>query len=191
MPHITLPDEFPGIRSLFMYSPATSEPMNQLANVLLYDPEYSTLTPGERELVATYVSTLNECKYCATTHGSIARFQLGDEPELVRQVQQDPEHAAISDKLKALLKIAAKVRQDGKKVSSTDIDFAKEKGASEKEIHDTVLIAAAFSMFNRYVDGLATIAPEDPGLYEKIGRQRASEGYLTPPVPLDEESATH
>ncbi len=187
MPHITLSDEFPGIRSLFMYSPATSEPMNQLANLLLFDKDYSTLTPGERELIATYVSTLNTCKYCATTHGAIARFQLGDDPELVKQVQANPETANISDKLKALMRIAAKVQQDGKNVSAGDIAFAKQHGASEKEIHDTVLIAAVFCMFNRYVDGLATIAPDDPELYEKIGRQRSSEGYLTPAVPLGEE----
>ncbi len=186
MPHITLSDEFPGIRSLFNFSPATTEPMNQLANILLYDPESSTLTPGERELIATYVSTLNECKYCATTHGAIARFQLGDDPELVKQVQEDPEAANISNKLKALLRIAAKAQQSGKNVTTADVDFAKQQGASEKEIHDTVLITAAFCMFNRYVDGLATIAPDDPGIYEKIGRQRSAEGYLTPPVPLNE-----
>lgn len=186
MPHITLSDEFPGIRSLFNYSPETSEPMNQLANLLLFDKDFSTLTPGERELIATYVSTLNTCKYCSTTHASIARFQLGDKPDLVKQVQQDPEKAGISDKLKALLRIAAKVQQDGKLVNTTDIDHAKSKGASEKEIHDTVLIAATFCMFNRYVDGLAAIAPDDPELYEKIGRQRSAEGYLTPPVPLND-----
>src|SRR5665213_4302960 len=95
MPHINLPDEYPGIRSLFMYSPVTALPLNNLVQTLLHDPATSTLTPGERELIATYTSGLNECVYCANTHGAIARYQLGDQPELVKQVRQDPERANI------------------------------------------------------------------------------------------------
>ena len=83
--------------------------------------------------------------------------------------------------MKALLKVAAKVQKDGKDVTTEDIAFAKEQGATEKEIHDTVLITAAFCMFNRYVDGLATWAPDDPTVYDAIGKQRATEGYMTKP----------
>jgi uncharacterized peroxidase-related enzyme len=178
MPHITLSEGFPGIRSLMMYSPETALPLNQLAQVLLHNP--SSLSPAERELIATYVSTLNACKYCATTHGAIARHHLKDQPTLVEQVLNDPESAPISDKLKALLRIAAHVQQGGKNVTEADVATARESGASDKEIHDAVLIAAAFCMFNRYVDGLATWAPDDPALYARIGQQRAEEGYLTP-----------
>jgi len=178
MPHITLPEGFPGIRSLMMYSPETALPLNQLAQALLHNP--SSLSPAERELIATYVSRLNECKYCATTHGAIARHHLKDQPELVEQVLNDPEMAPISNQLKALLRIAAQVQQSGKKVTEADIARAREAGASDQKIHDAVLIAAAFCMYNRYVDGLATWAPDDPALYARIGKQRAEEGYLTP-----------
>jgi uncharacterized peroxidase-related enzyme len=164
-----------------MYSPVTAGPLNDLVQTLLHDPETSTLTPGERELIATYISSENECKYCANTHGAIAKYQLDGNAELVDQVRRDPATAAVSDKLKALLAIAGKVRQSGKKVLSEDIAFARANGATDKEIHDAVLIAAAFCMFNRYVDGLATWAPDDPAVYDAIGRQRASEGYKTPP----------
>jgi uncharacterized peroxidase-related enzyme len=181
MPHITLPKEYPGIRSLFMYSPATALPLNNLVQTLLHDKETSTLTPGERELIATYTSSLNSCKYCANTHGAIAQYQLGDKPQIVSQVRTDPDLADISDKLKALLKIAAKVQKDARTVNTNDIDFAKKNGATEKEIHDTVLIAAAFCMYNRYVDGLATWAPDDPAIYDAIGQQRSKEGYMTKP----------
>src|SRR5271170_7069267 len=105
MPHIVLPDGYPGIRSLFMYSPATALPLNHLVQTLLHDVETSTLTPGERELVAAYTSSLNTCKYCASTHGAIAQYQLGNKPDIVQQVIANPETADISDKLKALLKI--------------------------------------------------------------------------------------
>lgn len=181
MPHISLPEGYPGIRSLFMYSPVTAAPMNGLVQVLLHDESTSTLTPGERELIATYTSHLNTCKYCANTHGAIAQHQLGNNAVVVQQVRDNPDEADISDKMKALLKIAAKVQQDGKKVVTADIDFAKQNGATDREIHDTVLIAAAFCMYNRYVDGLATWAPDDPAVYDAIGRQRATEGYMTKP----------
>lgn len=185
MPHINLPEEYPGIRSLFMYSPATALPLNNLVQTLLHDPETSTLTPGERELIATYTSSLNQCVYCANTHGAIAQYQLGNRPEVVSGVRKDPASAAISDKMKALLEIAAKVQKDGRSVTTEDIEHAKSNGATEKEIHDTVLIAAAFCMFNRYVDGLGTWAPTDPAIYDSIGRQRAKEGYMTKPFKIE------
>jgi uncharacterized peroxidase-related enzyme len=181
MPHIALPQGYPGIRSLFMYNPVTAAPLNDLVQTLLHDAGTSTLTPGERELIATYTSSLNECKYCANTHGAIAKYQLDGNGSLVEQVRHDPSTAPISDKMKALLVIAAKVQQDGKKVRPADIAAARAAEATDKEIHDTVLIAAAFCMFNRYVDGLATWAPDDPAVYDAIGRQRAAEGYKTPP----------
>ena len=181
MPHIALPAGYPGIRSLFMYNPVTAQPLNDLVQTLLHDPTTSTLTPGERELIATYTSSLNECKYCATTHGAIAKYQLGGNEEVVQAVMKDPSKADVSDKLKALFKIAAKVQDNGKKVLPEDIEAARKKGATDGEIHDTVLIAAAFCMFNRYVDGLATWAPDDPAVYDAIGKQRASEGYHTKP----------
>ncbi|MDB5134799.1 MAG: Carboxymuconolactone decarboxylase family protein [Mucilaginibacter sp.] len=183
MPHINLPKEFPGIRSLFMFRPETAAPLNHLVQTLLHDP-HPTLSAGERELIASYVSSLNECKYCATIHGAIAKHQLGNNVDIVAQVINDPCTASISNKLKALLKIAAKVQAGGKQVGEEDITNAREEGATDIEIHDTVLIAAAFCMYNRYVDGLATWQPDDDELYDKMGEQRAREGYLTPPFKI-------
>lgn len=189
MPHIALPEGYPGIRSLFLYSPETARPLNDLVQTLLHDPGTSTLTPGERELIATYTSSLNRCKYCASTHGAIAKYQLNGNAKVVIDVMNDPSVAEVSEKLKALFKIAAKVQQDGKNVQPEDIVLAKEQGATDREIHDTVLIAAAFCMYNRYVDGLSTWAPDDPNIYDAIGKQRASEGYLTRPFKVDQPSS--
>jgi len=184
MPHINLSNEYPGIRSLFVFRPETAAPLNALVQTLLHDP-HPTLSAGERELIATYVSALNTCKYCCTIHGAIAKHQLGGDGELVKQVVADPDAAPISDKLKALLKIAAKVQKGGKNVTPEDIEAARNQGATDIEIHDTVLIAAAFCMFNRYVDGLATWQPDNDELYDKMGEQRAREGYLTAPFKVD------
>jgi uncharacterized peroxidase-related enzyme len=187
MPHINLPEGYPGIRSLFMYSPATALPLNNLVQTLLHDEHISTLTPGERELIATYTSSLNECKYCANTHGAIAKYQLsGDDHAVKNLLDKNVDAAPVSDKLKALLHIAQKVQRSGRDVTKEDIAHARKDGATDKEIHDAVLIAAAFCMFNRYVDGLATWAPDDASVYDAIGKQRATEGYMTKPFIVKE-----
>ena len=187
MPHINLSNEYPGIRSLFVYRPETAKPLNDLVQTLLHNP-HPGLSAGERELIATYVSRLNTCKYCCNIHGAIAQHQLGNNAEIVQQVLANPETAPISNKLKALLKIAAKVQIGGKNVTTDDIVLARNEGATDMEIHDAVLIAAAFCMYNRYVDGLATWQPDDADLYDKMGEQRAREGYLTAPFKVDRET---
>ena len=180
MPHIPLAEGLPGIRGLFAFRPETAKPLCDLANVLLHD-DPGTLPPGERELIATYVSSQNDCFFCQTIHGAVAASHLGDDEQLVQDVKRDFKNAKISDKLKALLAIAGKVQQGGKKVLQEDVEHARKQGATDLEIHDTVLIAAAFCMYNRYVDGLATWAPTDlTGYRERAGRV-ARDGYSPDP----------
>jgi len=178
MPHIALPEGVPGIVSGFAFRPETAKPMRELAHVLLHGP--NSLTPAERELIATYVSSRNDCYFCQTSHGAAAAAHLGKDWGLVDQVKRDFQAADVSDKLKALLTIAGKVQESGKRVTAEDVAHARELGATDMEIHDTVLIAAAFSMFNRYVDGLATWQPDDPTMYAAMGERLASQGYLIP-----------
>jgi uncharacterized peroxidase-related enzyme len=178
MAHIRLPEGLPGIRGPLVFSPATTKPLCDLVEALLCGP--STLTLAEREMIATYVSAQNDCYYCQTSHGSTAAQHLGGgsaEYELIGQIKRDSETAPLPDKMKALLAIAGKVQKGGKYVTAEDIERARSHGAIDKEIHDTVLIAAAFCMFNRYVDGLDTWQPRDPELYVEIGRQTAALGY--------------
>lgn len=174
MPHITLPD-LPGIRGPMAFRPETARPLNDLVDVLLRGPH--TLTPGERELIATFVSARNDCRYCQTIHGAVAAHHLQGNEALVAQVKGDFAHAAVSDKLKALLTIAGKVAESGRLVTTADVDRAKQCGATDLEIHDTVLIAAVFCMCNRYVDGLATWAPDDPAFYRQRAALVAENGY--------------
>ena len=174
MPHITLQAGLPGIRGPMAFRPETAKPMNDLADVLLRGS--NSLTPGERELIATFTSSQNDCRYCQTIHGAVAACHLQDE-DLVVQVKRDFEKAGISDKLKALLVIAAKTARGGTHVTADDIARARAHGATDIEIHDTVLIAAAFCMFNRYVDGLATWAPDDPDFYRQRAALIAEHGY--------------
>jgi len=158
-----------------MFRPETAKPLNELADVLLHGSH--TLLAGERELIAAYVSARNDCAYCQTIHGAIAAHHLGGNDALVDCVKRDFEGAGISAKLKALLAIAGKVQRSGKDVTADDIARARKEGASDLEIHDTVLIAAMFAMCNRYVDGLATWMPDDPEFYRQRAAKLAAEGY--------------
>jgi uncharacterized peroxidase-related enzyme len=178
MAHIKLPEGLPGIRGPMVFSPETTKPLCDLVQVLLTDPH--TLTPAEREMIATYVSSQNDCFYCQTCHGSTAAQHLGGtdaDYQLITEMKRDYQATAISPKMKALLAIAGQVQKGGKHVTTEDIERARQHGATDKEIHDNVLIAAAFCMFNRYVDGLGTWQPTDPEIYREIGKLTSQLGY--------------
>ncbi len=177
MAHIALPEGLPGITGGFAFRPETAAPMRELAHILLHQP--GTLTPGERELIATYVSSENDCHFCQASHGAAAAAHLGGD-ETVEKVKADFDSAPVSPKLKALLRIAGKVQRGGKHVTDEDVIRARNLGATDLEIHDTVLIAAAFSMYNRYVDGLGTWQPHDKPMYAEMGKQLAEHGYQKP-----------
>ncbi|CAM4361377.1 carboxymuconolactone decarboxylase [Cytophagaceae bacterium 50C-KIRBA] len=178
MAHINVPDGVPGIRSLVMFRPETGQHLYALAEVLLRGD--STLTQAERELMAAYVSRRNECVFCSSSHAAAARCLYGEGDATVDDVLNDLDASNISPKLKSLLQIAGKVQILGKEVKQDDIDVARGLGATDKEIHDTVLIAASFSMFNRYVDGLASLTPTNPEEYKEMGK-RMVQGYVLPP----------
>lgn len=163
------------MRALLAFRPETAQPIAELTNTLLHAP--NSLTPGERELIAAYVSSLNNCTFCFDSHAAIASWHFGNDEAFVRSVVADPATAVISDKLKALLLIAARVQQSGSLVRSVDVDRARQRGATDVEIHDTVLIAAAFCMFNRYVDGLGAGSSSDPVIRRERARLVAEQGY--------------
>ena len=175
MPHITVPEGVPGIRSLFAFRPEVAQPLSALADVLLHAE--SSLSRGERELIAAYVSSLNDCEFCHQSHAAVASCHLGDEGSTVTAVVRDAYSAPVSPKMKALLAIAARVQRSGREVRPTDIERARKEGATDIEIHDTVLIAAVFCLCNRYVDGLATWAPDDPDFYRQRAALVAQNGY--------------
>jgi uncharacterized peroxidase-related enzyme len=158
------------------FRPETAKPLNELVDILLRGQH--TLSPGERELIATYVSARNDCQYCQTIHGAIAAHHLGGNEALVLDVKRAPDQAPVSEKLKALLVIAGKTAQGGKHVTEDDIARARRHGATDVEIHDTVLIAAVFCLCNRYVDGLATWTPTDPDFYRQRAAIVAEHGYV-------------
>ena len=109
-----------------------------------------------------------------SSHAAAARCLYGEEKNVVDEVLADMFRSNVSNKMKALLHIAGKVQISGKEVKPAEIAAAKTLGANDKEIHDAVLIAASFSMFNRYVDGLASFTTTDPAVYEEMGKRMAN-----------------
>lgn len=182
MPYITLEEHLPGITGLLEYSKESAAPIRELTQILLRGP--STLTEGERELIASIVSNKNECKFCSAAHTAITNIILG-ESETSSKVKEDIMTAPVSDKMKALLTIASQVQESGKAVSTDSIQKAKDEGATDIEIHDTVLIAALFCLYNRYVDGLATVTPADPTFYQGLGERIMDHGYNRLPQGYD------
>ena len=181
MAHIDLGNEVPGIRGLLIYRPETAEPLGELAEVLLRGD--NSLSRGERELIAAYVSRLNECVYCASSHSATAAAQLPGGGPTVQQTLADAGTAPVTEKMRALLNIAGLVQVSGRMVTADAVANARAAGATDVEIHDTVLIAAAFCMFNRYVDGLGTALPDDPAEYAAGAQVLVTRGYRTPPSP--------
>jgi uncharacterized peroxidase-related enzyme len=179
MAHIDLPEGMPGITGPLAAYPETGRHLSGLAEALLRGE--SSLTPAERELIATYVSSGNECTFCTQSHAAAARALYGEQAPTVDLVLRDLRSAPVSEKIKALLTIADKVRRDGRAVRPEDVERARLAGADDKAIHDAVLIAAAFCMYNRYVEGLATPAPSEPGAYTSMGAMLAERGYVRPP----------
>ena len=182
MAHIDLgvdETQHPGINGPMHYRPETAKPLNELAEILLRS-EPHPLSRGERELIAAYVSGRNECTFCCSAHSAFAAAQLDPGMPLVDQVRANLDAAPISPKLRALLRIAGAVQESGRKVTPELVAAARAEGATDLEIHDTVLIAAAFCMYNRYVDGLGTFAPDDPARYAAAADVITTHGYIRP-----------
>src|SRR5580693_8724835 len=127
MPHIQLNNDLPGIRGLMAYRPELAEPLNALAETLLRD-DNNTLTRGERELIGTYVSYLNDCFFCQNVHGAMAGHYLECDIPAIDAIKADYATAPISEKMKSLLSIAASVQKGGKHVRAEQIEKARSEG---------------------------------------------------------------
>jgi uncharacterized peroxidase-related enzyme len=176
-PYISLPESVPGMRSLLTAYPETGQYLGSLAQQLLRGE--SSLTPAERELIAARVSLANDCAYCTSSHAATASDLFPEDKKfIVEEVIENKNDKVLSEKMQALIEIALAVKTSGKAVTKSLIDNARSAGADEKAIHDTVLVAAAFCMFNRYVDGLGTLEPGDRTMYKEIGKRLAINGYI-------------
>lgn len=176
MAFIALDDDKPGMRGLLHFRPAVAHPLMNLMEVLMRSND--GLSIGEREVIATYVSSLNDCFNCHSIHGEIAQCFYGDQPGLINNIKKDFRNTTLPDKFKALLEIAESVQKGGKHVREDQVEKAKKEGATDLEIHDTVLIAAVFCFYNRYVDGLGIVSKDTPETLKQRGKMMAEHGYI-------------
>jgi uncharacterized peroxidase-related enzyme len=181
MAYIQLNNSLPGITGLLENRVDTAAPIRELTQILLRGK--NTLTEMERELIATIVSFKNQCRFCTSAHAATV-IALGGSPELLEKIYRDPENAPVTDKMKALLLIGSKVQENGRSVLPEHIARAVNAGATDMEIHDTVLIAALFCLYNRYVDGMGTYCPQDPAYYQKLASRLVTNGYDRPKDPM-------
>lgn len=181
MAYISLSTSDPGILGLLNTYPETGQILSTLTHQLLCGE--SSLSSAERELIAAIVSRVNECTFCAQAHASVADNLLAkDQDSIVEEVISKQNYSLLSEKMQSLIELALAVQKGGKFVEQSHIDRARAVGADDKTIHDTVLISAAFCMFNRYVDGLGTWTPENLDIYKSIGQTLASNGYVSVPT---------
>lgn len=180
-PYISIPSGLPGIGGLASFKPAVGEKLQAFTQQLLRGP--SPLSEGEREMIAAYVSSGNRTNFCIRAHTTTAAALLGQDREAVLTMIEDVDAAPVGEKMRALLHIAEKVRRSGLEVQPEDVDAARAAGATDEDIHDAVLVAAAFSMFNRYVDGLRAITPTDDAVYEQLAQRFVQTGYALPQGP--------
>lgn len=169
---VDLPPHIPGIRGPLSAYPDTAGALLGLAQAALRGP--SSLSEGERELLATAVSAENQCWFCAKSHGAAARILLGDRAPWVDAVLAGLEPPA-PEKLKALVALARALARDVHGAAALEAR-CRAAGAVDRDLHDTVLVAATFSLFNRYVDGLGAFEPTPEG-YLAMGERLARQGY--------------
>jgi len=175
MAYISLDKTKKGMHSLLTFRPEIAQPLTTLMQTLMRTNV--GLTMGERELIATFVSSLNGCYICDSIHGEVAQCLLHADFTLIQKVKEDYQEAPVSDKMKTLLTLAKSVQKGGKNVTEEQVALAKNSGATDMEIHDTVLIAALFCMFNRYVDGLGLESNDTVETFRERGKKIAEQGY--------------
>jgi uncharacterized peroxidase-related enzyme len=174
MPRIGLPEDLPGIVGLFSFKPATAVKLREIYQELLRGP--GPLPFVDRERIAAHASRVDRCEYCFRSHEAVVRaLEAGAGDSSTVTDPEDP-------KLAALLQLAGAVALGGDQVTDEHVAAARQVGASDEEIHDTVLIAAAFCMASRYVNGLAAITPDDDAVYDAMGLHLATHGYLASPA---------
>lgn len=176
MAHIALNNDFPGIVGLMFHKPSTGRALAGLAQQVLRGP--SGLTPAERELIAARVSSANQCTFCMRSHAATATALSGDQAATACAIGDRAE--GLTPKMRALCDLAAKVAESGRAVTKADVDAAKAAGATDEDVYDAVMVAAAFCLFNRIVDGLGTTTPTGDDYYAESGAFLAKRGYKKP-----------
>ncbi len=176
-----LPD-VPGILAAIRLTPGLGVHLRGLADELLvHDFPGSTLVRAQREMLATAVSAANDCFYCMDSHGAFATalLQSTGATHLVPLIDTIKlgSSEGLDPKMQALLHISRTVRRDPRELTAGDVEAALAAGATDADTQLAVLIAAAFSMYNRMVDGFRAQTPPSAEAYRARAGEIAEHGY--------------
>jgi uncharacterized peroxidase-related enzyme len=182
----SLPD-VPGIGAAMRLTPGLGIHLRGLADELLvHDYPGATLRRFEREMLATAVSAANDCFFCMDSHGAFATALLERHGATELTPLIDVVKGGASDgfdpKMRALLHIARTVRKDPLELTAEDVEAALRAGGTDADVQLAVLIASAFSMYNRLVDGLRARTPAATEAYHARAGEIADNGYSAPPA---------
>ena len=176
-----LPD-VPGIVTALQLTPALGIHLRGLADELLVDDfKGATITRPQREMLACAVSAANDCFYCMDSHGAFAtalleRSGAGEMVPLIDTIKQGSSDG-FDEKMRCLLHIARTVRGDARDLTARDVAAAHSAGASEADVQLAILIASAFSMYNRIVEGFRAKTPPTAEAYRARAQEIAAHGY--------------
>jgi uncharacterized peroxidase-related enzyme len=181
-----LPDA-PGILTAIRLTPGLGVHLRGLADELLVnDFPGATLVRAEREMLATAVSAANDCFYCMDSHGAFANALLersgATELAPLVDVVKVGSSEGFDDKMRALLQIARTVQREPRDLTAADVAAAHAAGAADADVQLAVLIAAAFSMYNRMVEGFRARTPPSAEAYRDRAGEIATNGYSSPAV---------
>jgi len=161
------------VKDVYAMSPQTFRHWLHVEEAIMRGP--SAFTPGERELMAAYVSRLNSCSYCASSH-SEAAVMLGVDPVALNGLTADVDTAPIDKRFKPIFKFLNKLTLTPYRMTQADADAVYAEGWDEQTLHDVIMVCCCFSFMNRLADGHGLAS--DPALFQARAARHVQEGYL-------------
>ncbi len=168
----SLPDDAT-LFNLFKKYPDFAKQQLPLSELIMRGP--SPLDAKERELIATHVSILNSCSYCAGGHGEAAQV-LGLNPDVVESLKGGINSSNVDENLKPLLRYVEKLTLTPSRITSKDAQDVYAAGWGEDGLMSAVLVCCQFSFFNRLVEGTGMVS--SPEQAQKTAATISGKGYL-------------
>lgn len=162
------------VPDILKMSPEAGVALLEMHEAIMRAP--SALTPGQRELIAAYVSGLNGCQYCHGVHAETAKAYEDIPRAAVDRMLADLETAGFDDRIKPILRLARKLTQAPAEVSEADTRAVLEAGWGEKALHDAIMVVCCFNFMNRLLEGHGVHGYE--ALFKERGPMLKKYGYL-------------
>lgn len=162
------------VPDILRLSPAAGAALLEMHEAIMRSP--SPLSPGQRELIAAYVSGLNRCQYCHGVHAETAKAYEDIPRAAVDRMLVDLETAGFDDKIKPILRLARKLTEAPAALTDADTRAVLDAGWDEKALHDAIMVVCCFNFMNRLLEGHGVHGSE--ALFKQRGPMLKKYGYL-------------